>query len=50
MRGMRAWEWAFLTLVVLTLAFYAALYVADVTPYEFARYVGRHLVPDLSGI
>lgn len=47
---MRAWEWAFLTVVVLTLAFYAALYVAGVSPDEFVRYVGSHLLPDLSGL
>lgn len=50
MRGLRWWEFAFLASGVAFLALHVALYLMGVSPDQFARYVGRALMPDLSGI
>lgn len=50
MRGLAWWELTFLAVVVATLALHVALYIAGVTPDQFVRFVGRALLPDLSGL
>ncbi|MFN8520739.1 MAG: hypothetical protein U0667_15390 [Chloroflexota bacterium] len=50
MRDLAWWESAFLAVAVAFLAFHLALAVAGVSPDEFVRYVGSHLLPDLSGL
>ena len=50
MRDLAWWEMAFLSLVVATLALHVALHIVGATPDQFVRFVGRALLPDLSGL